>query len=86
MKGLSGYVDPDGNVIMFASTTGASANFLLGLTDTLIDTTGSAVTETTLLTDSTNLNFRGMAVNLPEPSSLALFGIAGLGLLRRRRR
>jgi hypothetical protein len=89
IKGLSGYVDPDGNVIMFASTTGANGNFLMSLTDTLSNSLAASVTENTLAQGSDfggagNWNFRGVAWNVPEPSALALFTIAGTTLLRRR--
>ena len=75
-RGLTGLVDGSGNVELFATTTAATANTLIEVTDTGVNTSVFTV----LATAPTGDAFRGVAflTPVPEPSCFAL---AGLGLL-----
>ena len=81
-RGLAGYVDPTGAVILFA-TTGEStgANRLIQITDT-----GAASPALTLATSGTNQAFRGVEIFVPTPGAAALVGMGTLMIGRRRRR
>ncbi|MBL0927418.1 MAG: hypothetical protein IBJ11_07180 [Phycisphaerales bacterium] len=82
-RGLAGELDGLGNVTLYAVTAEASNNRLIRVSDALSATTNPNNTITTLATSGTNTLFRGVA--LPTPGSAALFGLAGLIGLRRRR-
>jgi hypothetical protein len=97
IKSLNGFVDASGNVVLFGSTTGAQGvlSYLYGFADTLTNTDVSNVTANKLLSAATDFDggslwsLRGVAVApgavLPEPGSIALIGIGGLGVVIRRR-
>jgi len=81
-RGLTGEVDELGNVELFATSSDASPNRLVKITDL-----GAGSAFTTLATSPVGVGstaFRGVAL-VPEPGSLALLAIGGLTLLRRRR-
>ena len=84
VRGLTGYTDSSGNAILFATTSVASANALITVTDT-----GAASTASTLATAPANTAFRGVQFipNVPEPGTamLLVVGVVGLAANRRRR-
>ena len=91
--GLTGQVEGDGTVELFATSYGLnelSQSYLYEVTDTLSNTlasVGSAETFNTLYTAAAGTDIRGVAfAPVPEPASMALLGAgaAGLALLRRR--
>jgi hypothetical protein len=99
LRGLTGSVGTDGSVVMFGTTTfgsGATANFLVGITDTLANTNPANVTVNSLASAASIpgvggsiAHFRGLedvGVFIPEPASFALLAIGGLFLLSARRR
>ena len=84
--GLTGEVIGD-SVELFAtnSTIGdLDPTFLFGITDLLGGTTGASESFTTLMTAAADTNIRGVAfapvAAVPEPASLAVFGMGLLGL------
>lgn len=95
VKSLNGFVDESGNVVLFGSTTGAQGNYLYGFADTLANADVANLTANKLLNAGTDFDggalwsVRGVAVApgavVPEPGSIALIGIAGLGVVIRRR-
>ena len=95
LRSLTGYIDANGNAVMFASTYGSGPNLLLGLFDPAGNTVGSGVTETGLV-DATNSsafnatgiawNLRGVAIIVPEPTTITLMIVAFAGMNSRRRR
>jgi hypothetical protein len=93
IKSLTGFLDANGDAILFASTVGANANLLLSLVDPVGNTSAANVTETTLVDASTAFggtawNLRGVALapgaSVPEPSTLALVMLCSLGFVTRR--
>jgi hypothetical protein len=88
--GLTGYVDPSGNIDLFATTGGSGATGG-GTLYSFIDTTGAtgtiSGTASSIATAGTDEAFRGVAyVPLPEPATIALPLLGGLLLLKNRRR
>ena len=83
MRGLTGTVDASGNVDLFATTAGSSANSLIEVVDTGVNTFSFS----TLATAPANDVFRGVALVtiVPEPSAFALTGLGLLALAVRRR-
>jgi len=86
IKSLAGYRDGTGNDILFASTVGTRANYLVGLEVPAGDTNGSSVIENLLANGGSDFggtsgdwNLRGVAIapNVPEPTSAALVLGAG---------
>ena len=94
LRSLTGSVDANGNVTLFAATANTGAlpgapNLLVGLTDTVANTSSANVTENLLVTASsafsgTAWNLRGVALVVPEPASMGLIVLGGLLLARRR--
>jgi hypothetical protein len=94
LKSLGGYIDASGNVVLFASTTGTSQNFLFGFYDTLSNTNVANLNANALLNAGTAFqpsgtlwSLRGVAVApVPEPCSLTVLVLCGsLAAVRRRR-
>jgi hypothetical protein len=93
IRSLAGYRDGGGNDILFASTTGTGANYLIGLEVPAGDTNGSGVVENMLVDGATafggtpgDWNLRGLAIapaTVPEPVSLTILAGVGALLLRR---
>jgi hypothetical protein len=85
LRGLTGTVDPSGNVYLFATSAYATAgaNVLYGYVDTLTGTT--APTAVTLDTAPANVQFRGIEF-VPEPAGLSLLLTGAAALAARRRR
>lgn len=88
--GLTGYVDPSGNVDLFA-TTGGSGAIGGGTLYSFVDNSGidgnASGTATTIATAGNDEAFRGIAyVPVPEPVGLAPFVVLTLGAMRIRRR
>lgn len=79
VRGLAGFVDGDGNAVLFGTTSASSANQLITVTDT-----GSGSTATTLATAPANTAFRGVEY-VPEPSSVSLILLGLLAWLRSRK-
>ena len=83
-RGLAGYVDGGGNAVLFATTSDASPNRLVTITDT-----GAGSAFTTLATAPVGAGstaFRGVEfLPVPEPASLGLIAVASVAMLRRRR-
>jgi hypothetical protein len=72
--------DPD-NPIIYATTAESNANRLIAITDS-----GQSSSASVLATAPANTAFRGVDfAPIPEPTTLALFGLGGLVLLLRRR-
>ena len=72
IKGLTGFLDGNGDAIMFATTVGANANLMLSLVDPVGNTNAASVIETQLVDPSTLsllLGVHGLAV---ESSRLGL--------------
>jgi hypothetical protein len=99
LRGLTGSVDLFGNVTLFGTSTfgtAGTANFLVGISDTLANTNPANVTVNALASSASIptasgplTTFRGLEVIgvfiIPEPSSLGLLAIGGLFLLAARR-
>ena len=85
---LSGWVDPTGNTVLFATSGGGSDSLLR-----IVDGGSQALsTSSVLATAPAGTSFQGLAfiASVPEPSSLLLMALGGLALpplirLRRRR-
>jgi hypothetical protein len=97
LRGLTGSVDALGNVTLFGTSTfgtNATANFLVGVSDTLANTNPASVTVNSLAS-SANIpgaagaltTFRGIEALgieiqiIPEPASLVMLVLAGAMLL-----
>ncbi|MEO6437233.1 MAG: PEP-CTERM sorting domain-containing protein [Tepidisphaeraceae bacterium] len=87
VHGLTGYINGLNQAVLFATGfdgAGANQTKLFTLTDI-----GAASPYTTLATSAVNTAFRGVEIALlppiPEPTTLGLFSLAGLALIRRRR-
>lgn len=79
-RGLVGAFDDTGAPILYATTTEASNNRLVTVTDL-----GVASSFTTLASAGANKAFRGVDFTpIPEPGTLALLGLGALLLIRRR--
>jgi hypothetical protein len=91
IRGLSGSVDAVGNVVLFATTTFGSGtpNFLVGMTDTLANTSAANVTVNSLVSAGSNQTLRGLQaigiIAVPEPGSIVLLAIGSLLLMAGRR-
>jgi hypothetical protein len=81
-RGLAGYVDGGGNVVLFATTgIATSANTLITVTDT-----GAGSVATILATAPANTAFRGVEYLIPEPGSAGLLLLGFVALVRARKR
>ena len=81
VRGLTGAVDGSGNALLFGTTAASSANLLIEVIDTGVNTT----TFSTIATAPSGYVFRGVAL-IPEPSAFTLVGLGVAGLLAIRRR
>ena len=99
LRGLSGSVDAGGNVTLFATSTygtTGTANFLVGISDTLANTDPNAVQYNSLASAASIpgaggalANFRGLesiGILVPEPGTIGLLAGGALLLGARRRR
>lgn len=82
LRGLTGTVDAaSGNFLLYAVTADATANKLVSVIDS-----GAGSSFTTLATAPANTAFRGVDfAPVPTPGTLALLGLSGLAVARRRR-
>jgi len=74
VRGLAGFVEGNGNVDLFATTTASSANNLIEVVDTGVNTSISAI----LATAPANDVFRGVALLNPIPEPNGLFACGAL--------
>jgi hypothetical protein len=99
LRGLvGGTVGSDGTVTLFGTTTfgtASTANFLVGMTDTIANTSAANVTVNTLASAALpgnvagSTNFRGVeviGVLIPEPGAFGMLAIGSLVMLTGRRR
>ncbi len=93
IRGLTGQVQPDGSVSLFAITTNFNStalgltgvNSLVSFSDLLSGTTLASGSQFNLLdTSAQNTTFRGVDI-IPTPGAAALLGLGGLLAARRRR-